>query len=31
MFRAINLKIEDAEIINELEHIHNILLQAARI
>ena len=27
MFRAINLKIEHAEIINELEHIHNIFLQ----
>lgn len=27
MFRAINLKVEDAEIINELEHIHNIFLQ----
>ena len=31
MYRAINLKIEHAEIINELEHIHNVLLQAARI
>ena len=27
MYRAINLKIEHAEIINELEHIHNIFLQ----
>ena len=27
MFRAINLKVEDAEIINELEYIHNIFLQ----
>ena len=27
MYRAINLKIEHEEIINELEHIHNIFLQ----